>query len=128
MKNTDRKPEIVKQRKLYNNYGSKYEKIFFDNETGGYVVKHSCHKLDPETGKFEMRSVHILALEGHAVEMMDESDFSKPQYDIKVDGVPSEIKVMSGFRNIHRRAVQATKQVYVFKQKFTGSIKVFGLI
>ncbi|MCL2098249.1 MAG: hypothetical protein FWH23_05765 [Bacteroidales bacterium] len=108
MKNADR--ILDTRRELYQSYGNEYEKIFFDDDTGGYVVKHIGHKLDPETGKFEMKSAHILAHKGYAIEMMDESDFTKPQYDIKVDGVPSEVKVMSGFRNIHRRAEQASKQ------------------
>ena len=94
----------------YNSYGNEWEKIYFDMFSGGYAVKHKGHKLDPNTGKFELKTVKLLAMKGHFVEMMDESNFKKPQYDIKIDDIPTEIKVMNGFRNIHKRAEQAVKQ------------------
>ena len=104
-----KKSEIAKRKKEYNSYNDNYEKVLFDYETGGYIVRHAGHKFDFGTGKFEMKLAHILAMKGYAVEMMDES-MRKPQYDTKVNGIPTEIKVMNGFRNIHRRAEQAAKQ------------------
>ena len=104
-----KKLEIAQRKKEYNSYNDNYEKVLFDNETGGYIVRHAGHKFDFGTGKFELKLVHILAMKGYAVEMMDES-MRKPQYDTKVNGIPTEIKVMNGFRNIHRRAEQAAKQ------------------
>ena len=100
---------VAIQRQGYNSYSVDYEKVFFDEKTGGYIVKHRGHKLDNMNGKLEMKSVYMLAMEGRVVEMMDES-MRKPQYDAKVDNVPTEIKVMNGFRNIHKRAEQAAKQ------------------
>ena len=94
----------------YNSYGSEWEKAYFDKFSGGYVVIHKGHKFDPDTGKFELKTVKILANRGYAVEMMNESGFCLPQYDININGIPSEIKVMSGFRNIHKRAEKAATQ------------------
>ena len=94
----------------YNSYGSEWEKIYFDEFSAGYAVQHKGHKLDPDTGRFELRTVELLAMRGYSVEMMDESNFKEPQYDIKVNGIPTEIKVMNGFRNIHKRAEKASEQ------------------
>ena len=100
--------EVAKQK--YNSYSSEWEKAYFDEISGGYVVIHNGHKLDPDTGKYELRTVELLAKRGYSVEMMDESCFQKTQYDIKVDNIPTEIKVMNGFRNIHNRAEKAAMQ------------------
>ena len=94
----------------YHSYGNEWEKVYFDEISGGYVVQHVGHKLDPDTGRFELQTVTLLAKRGYSVEMVNESGFSQPQYDITINGVPSEIKVMNGFRNIHKRAVKAAKQ------------------
>jgi hypothetical protein len=82
----------------------------FDDKTGGYVVVHKGHRFDPDTGFFEIITANILSANGYSVEMMDETSFSKTQYDINVNGHPTEIKVMSGFRNIHKRAEDASFQ------------------
>ena len=84
--------------------------VGFVDHTGGYAVVHKGHKFDLETGKFEIKTVNILAYNGYQIEMMDESNFEIPQYDINVNGFPTEIKVMSGFRNIHKRAEEASYQ------------------
>ena len=80
----------------------------FNKRNGGYVVIHKGHKFDIETGKYEIKTSNILANNGYMVEMMDESNFRKPQYDINVNGFPTEIKVMNGFPNIHKRAEDAS--------------------
>ena len=82
----------------------------FDDQSGGFTVIHKGHKFDVETGKYEIKTANILTKNGYQVEMMDESNFEKPQYDINVNGYPTEIKVMSGFRNIHKRAEEASLQ------------------
>ena len=94
----------------YHSYSNEWEKIYFDELSGGFAVQHKGHKLDPDTGKFELRTVKLFAMRGYSVEMMNESGFCLPQYDIKINGVPSEIKVMRGFRNIHKRAEKTAKQ------------------
>jgi hypothetical protein len=101
---------VIKNLQIYNSYGCEWEKAYFDEFSGGYVVKHKGHKLDPDTGEFELKTVKLLAMRGYAVEMMNESGFQKPQYDLKVNGIPSEMKAISGFRNIHRRAEKASIQ------------------
>jgi hypothetical protein len=108
---TDRTEFIKTARAKFNAYDAEvWVHSFFDENSGGYVVKHTGHKFDPDTGRFEMITVYILAGNGYAVEMLDESDFEKLQYDINIDDIPTEIKVMYGFRNIHKRAEKAAKQ------------------
>jgi hypothetical protein len=110
---TDRVEFINKARTKYDAYSTAdWIKAdgSFDERSGGYVVIHKGHKFDLETGTYEIRTANILANNGYQVEMMDESNFKKPQYDINVNGFPTEIKVMSGFRNIHKRAEEASYQ------------------
>jgi hypothetical protein len=119
--NIDVKTDISGEK--YNSYDSDHwDKTYFDEVTGGYVVTHKGHKFDSETGKYEKETAVILAINGYKVEMMDESDFRKRQYDIRINGIPTEIKVMNGYRNIHKRAVEASEQdatriVYYIKFK-----------
>ena len=106
-----RKELLKEAKKIYNSYNSEdWKKTYFDQFSGGYVVTHKGHKFDIETGKYEIKTANILAKYGYRVEMMDESNFKKPQYDINVNGFPTEIKVMSGYRNIHTRAEKASLQ------------------
>ena len=73
------------------------------------VVTHKGHKFDVKNGKYELRTAIILSNNGYFVEMMNEPS-RRLQYDMKVNNTPSEIKVMSGFRNIRKRAVEASEQ------------------
>ena len=81
----------------------------FDDQTGGYVVIHKGHKFDIKTGVNELKSAILLSNNGYAVELKDEPG-RVPQYDAIVNNIPTEIKVMSGFRNIHKRAEDASYQ------------------
>jgi len=47
---------------------------------------------------------------GYQVEFMDESAYGRKQHDVRVHGVPTEIKVMEGYRNIRKRAEMASEQ------------------
>jgi len=103
---------IKNARIKFDSYGGDWIKPNdgFNDRSGGYVVIHKGHKFDVETGEYEIKTADILSDNGYMVEMMDESDFKKPQYDINVNGFPTEIKVMNGFRNIHKRAEDASYQ------------------
>ena len=131
--------EYIKEaRAKFDSYGSEWEKAYFNDSSGGYVVVHKGHKFDVETGKYEIKTAHISSDNGYMVEMMDESNFEKPQYDINVNGFPTEIKAMRGFRNIHKRAEDAAYQdakriVYYIrfdndKEMFKRFINVFRTV
>jgi len=95
--------------KLLKNEPVEFDVCGFDELTGGYVVVHKGHRFDVINGKYEMLTAIIISKNGHFVEMMNEP-LRILQYDMIVNNIPSEIKVMSGFRNIHRRAVEAVEQ------------------
>lgn len=103
--------EIVKQSKrIYNDYNTDdWDKLFFDEKTGGYVVSHKKHKYNKQTGLQEKQTAKVLAQYGRRVEMCDESGTEK-QFDALVDGVPTEFKIMTGPANIQKRASKAAKQ------------------
>ena len=108
---TGRAKYIKKAKAKYESYNTAdWTKFGFDKHSGGYIVIHKGHKFDPETGEYEIKTANILANNGYQIEMMDESSFDKPQYDVKVNDIPSEIKVISGYRNIHKRAEKAAIQ------------------
>ena len=142
----DRAEYIRKARAKYDSYDDRLWRkkwseelkiVGFDEDTGGYVVVHKGHRFDINTGEFEVDTVNILVKNGYWVEMKDESNYGVPQYDMDVNGFPTEIKVMSGFRNIHKRAEDASNQgakriIYYIRfdnPKEMGSpVKVVGLL
>ena len=121
--------EYIRQaRAKYDAYDRNvWKRDYFDEDTGGYVITHKGHRFDIINGVYELETAITLAKNGYFVEMMNEP-LRILQYDMKVNGFPSEIKVMSGFRNIHRRAVEADEQGarrVVYCIRFDNDIEMF---
>jgi len=107
---TNRAEYIKEARAKYNSYNTNdWVRAGFDECSGGYIVIHKGHKFDSKNGENELKTAVVLSNSGYYVELMDEPN-RVPQYDAKVNNIPTEIKVMSGFRNIHKRAAEASYQ------------------
>jgi hypothetical protein len=105
-----REEHIIEAKGKYNAYSTEeWIKAGFDEYSGGYIVIHKGHKFDIKNGEYELKTATILANNGYVVELMDEPG-RVPQYDAKVNNIPTEIKIMNGFRNIHKRAEAASHQ------------------
>lgn len=114
-KNTSK---IETARKKYNAYDSTmWIKIFFDENTGGYVVvdkeraKNSSDKTsNNENRKYakELAMSIVFARNGYGIEMLREIPrVSSP--DVNIDGIPGELKHIAGENNIVRNAHKAYK-------------------
>lgn len=86
-----------------------WKRTFFDGNTGGYAVEHERHKFDPVNGENERETARVMARAGFKTELVEEPR-DKTQFDALVNDVPTEIKVMSGPRNMVSRANKAVKQ------------------
>ena len=88
---TDRVEYIRESRAKYNAYDDEWEKAYFDEFSGGYVVYHKEHQFDPTIGKFgiprgdyEKIASGVLVKYGMSVELFSEA----PEYGIKIpDGL-----------------------------------------
>ena len=102
--------KVESSRVVFDSYDSNvWKKDYFDEDTGGYVITHKGHRFDIVNGVYELETAKTLAKNGYFVEMMNEPG-RLLQYDARVNGIPTEFKIMSGFRNIHKRAEDASYQ------------------
>ena len=104
---------IKKAKVTYNSYGNEWEKVYFDEKTGGYLVvnkqriEHS--KLSKnEKKKFdkEVDMSFVFAKNGYSIELLEEIP-RIPSPDAKVNGVLAELKKVSSHNNIVKEAKDA---------------------
>lgn len=81
---------IAQNRIAYEAAGLEYEKHFFDEQTGGYVLIHQGHNRN-ESFASEVFVAETFAKEGRAVELVDERGEGKT-FDAVVDGQDWEFK------------------------------------
>ncbi len=99
--------ELSKRRIEFEAFGKEYEKTFFDDLTGGYVVTHKGHKFNEITGIQEKETVKLFAKIGRKIIFNDETLKDKKGNTLKavdttMDGLLTEIKCKNsiGFRTI----------------------------
>jgi hypothetical protein len=100
----------------YDEYGSDWERAYFDEHSGGYLVidreriEHSKVSKNEKT-KFdkEYAMSMVFAQNGYRIEMLKElSGFSSS--DITIDGVLADLKCVSSHNNIVRDAKKAVRK------------------
>ena len=100
--------------KEYNFYNSdKWEKAYFDKNSGGYLVidkqrlAHSAlSKNEKEKFRKELNMAMVLANNGYKIELLKEIP-RVPSPDITIDGVLAELKKLLSHSNIVREAKEA---------------------
>ncbi len=117
MQKRDKKYKGQRSCEKYKSYDPNVWSLeFFDKKTGGYVVVNrkrlanaAKYKKEGEKYEKEFMTVKVLALNGHAIEMMKEiSGVTSP--DVTINGVPAEIKCVKSAANMVRHARKATKK------------------
>ena len=97
----------------YNSYDNEWEKAYFDEDSGGFVVvnkqriNHSRTSKN-EKNKFdkELSMSKIFAKNGHKIEMLEEIP-RIPSPDVKINGLSADLKRVSGHNNIIKYATKA---------------------
>lgn len=102
-------PEILASFKKFEKYDGNWKKELFDGNTGGYTVWHNNHEFDPTTGPREQLTSKILAENGYQIPLLPKI-YGQKNPDTDFLGMLSEIKVMSGPRNMLNRAKTAVGQ------------------
>ena len=113
---TNRTEYIEKTRAKYNSYNAnKWEKSYFNENTGGYLVTEKTRitrsqKSDNEAKKFdkEQKMCKVLVNNGHVVEHLD--DNNGKGYDIHLNGVKADLKKTAGSGNIEKYAKKAIRE------------------
>ncbi|MDS3860053.1 hypothetical protein RIF25_04445 [Thermosynechococcaceae cyanobacterium BACA0444] len=98
---------INQNRRKYQAAGLEYEKHYFDEQTGGYVLIHEGHNRgdDFNLGAFVSE---VFAKQGQVVELVDEHGQEKyvRRFDALVDGEKWEFKVLTNKAKNVRGAFQ----------------------
>jgi uncharacterized protein with gpF-like domain len=124
---------VSMNRGIYNQYSNDadYHKVHFDDETGGYLVKHErAQEMKP--GEIDAVNVLIKKGEGIVTPAVKEGSFGK-SFDIKINEVPFEIKSITGNvkNQVQQRINEATDQagnvVLYFKDKVSTTAIQRGL-
>ena len=76
----------------YNSYGCEWEKAYFDELSGGYIVYHKDHNFSSIGGKYEKEVGRLLANEGKQVEFLSEKGQKTKHPDIYFDKQTWDIK------------------------------------
>ncbi len=84
---------IAQNRIAYETAGPKYEKHYFDERTGGYVLIHAGHNRG-ESFASEVFVAETFARQGSVVELVDEQGTGK-KFDALVDGQDWEFKELT---------------------------------
>lgn len=105
---------VERRREKYDSYDeTKYNKVYFDEKTGGYVVEEKARYENSlaspnEKAKYkkEQGMCKDLANHGFAVEHLDDTTWG---YDIHMNKVPADLKRLSSANNIARHAKHAVR-------------------
>ena len=109
---TEKERHINKARKKFNSFDSeKWEKTYFDEETGGFVVTEKdrislSKKSDNEFLKYiKEKGMNVtLANNGYIIEHTNES------YDIRINDIKADLKKTAGSGNIEKYAKKAIRE------------------
>lgn len=107
--------KVEQLRKLYNSYDeTKYNKVYFDEETGGYVVeekeRYKKSLASPnEKEKYEKEKGLCIDLAKHGFEI-EHLDDSRWGYDIHMNKTSADLKKLSSANNIRRHAKHAVNE------------------
>ena len=127
---TDKTEYIKETRAKYDTYDTNvWEKSYFDEGTGGYVVTEKIRIVQANKSKNEQKKFDkeygmclTLAKSGYAVEYLEDNPFS---YDIHLNGIKADLKKTAGSGNIERYAKEAIREqgaeIVVFE--FENSLK-----
>ena len=107
-----------KEFKEYRSYGRYWEKTYFNNKTGGYVVTHedrikSAAKSKNAKKVFmkEQDMAHDLAEIGHKIAHKSDESLTKGRsYDVIMDGQPAELKSSKSHNHIEEYIRHAVKE------------------
>ena len=113
---SNRAEYIKEARAKFDSYKTdEWEKNYFDEDTGGFVVTHKgrialSQKSDNELKKFnkEQNMCQVLAKNGYAVEHLD--DRNGNSYDIHLNGIKADLKKTGSHNNIVNYAKEAIRQ------------------
>ncbi len=117
MAEKDIKEKIQSSYEKYNSYDLDVWSLeFFDEESGGYVVvdlgriEHS-EKSKNEGGKYEkeFNMAKVYAKNGNQMEMMREAS-RETRHDVNINGIPAEMKKITGTNNIVKAASKAVNR------------------
>lgn len=107
---------IADNRREYEAYGEEIERVFFDHETGGYVVAHHSRlahgyisKNEREKLEKEMRMAETFARNGYRIEMLEEKP-GVPSPDVLINGIKGDFKSTGSPNNIVKHAKKAFKK------------------
>ncbi len=93
---------IEESREIYQNSGSEYQRYYFDEDTGGFVLIHQEHKLTDS----EVFVAETFARQGRRVKLLSEQNLEGIKTpDAELDGEFWEFKELRNARNV-RGAVQ----------------------
>lgn len=115
--NAEQKDNAIRSSwEMYEGYGNAWEKTYFDERSGGYVVvnKDRVEKSmisKNETAKFnkELVMAKIFAQNGYRIEMLrEESGVSSP--DIRINNLTADLKKTGSANNIVKYAKKAVGQ------------------
>lgn len=106
---------VERLRKKYDSYDeTKYNKVYFDEKTGGYVVEEKARyeqgqksKNAKEVYEKEKNMSIVLAKHGKVVEHLSDASGG---YDIKVNGISADLKKTKGANNLANYAKKATRK------------------
>ena len=111
---TNREEYIRRARAKFNAYSSKWEKSYFDDNTGGYIVTDKYRIAQSyisknETEKFykEYGMCMTLAKNGHSVEYLIDK---KSSYDIHLNSIKADLKKTGSHNNIVNYAKEAIRE------------------
>ncbi len=124
---------ILQSKQLFRSYNDDWENAYFDEHSGGYVVIHKqrieqSKRSKNEKIKFnkELEMSLVFAKHGHQIELLEEVS-RIPSPDVKINGIPADLKRVSSHRNIVREAKNALRkqgaEIVLFEFKtMTGKI------
>ena len=86
--------EYIKESKTkYNSYNTnEWEKIYFDDKSGGYNIYHKDHNFSNVGGKYEKKVGELLAKIGKQIEFLSEKGQTKKHPDIYFDNQTWDVK------------------------------------
>ncbi len=112
-----KRDRITRSYERYHSYDlNVWSLAFFDEKTGGYVVADLRRIAHSEKSKNEGRKYRnelematVFAKNGYRIEMLDE-DSRQFKYDVRINGVPADMKRIKVTNNITRAASRAIRK------------------
>ncbi len=106
---------VERRREKYDSFDeTKYNKIYFDEKTGGYVVEEKARyeqgqksKNAKEVYDKEQKMSVVLAKHGKRVEHLSDASGG---HDVRVNGVSADLKKTKGANNLANYARKATRK------------------